>query len=138
MQLAGMIINQRADEMQLQIGPGSSGSDLMKAPLRLPAWRQCPSRRGANRRMWRISLYAQPRQAQNVGVAGLGGIDEIEMILQVLADARHVPKHFDAPRAQVLAGPMPDSISSCGELKAPPHRITSARALTWCSAPALR
>ena len=48
--------------------------------------------------------------------------------MQVGADAGQVEDDVDADLAQVLAGPMPESISSCGELTAPPHRITSAAA----------
>ena len=36
------------------------------------------------------------------------------------------------------AGPMPESISSCGVLKAPPHRITSRRARTSRASPGAR
>src|SRR5258708_175952 len=35
------------------------------------------------------------------------------------------------------AGPMPDSISTCGVLKAPAARITSRSALTWWRGPCL-
>ncbi len=51
------------------------------------------------------------------------------MVLQVLADGQ-VDDRRDAVLAQVIGGPMPDSISRCGELKHPPERITSRSART--------
>ena len=47
------------------------------------------------------------------------------MVLQVGADARHVGGHIDAMRAQQFRRPEPESCISCGELKAPPARMTS-------------
>ena len=53
-----------------------------------------------------------------------------EMILQIAPD-RQVGDDLDAVvAADVPAGPMPDSIRSCGELNAPPARITSLAAST--------
>ncbi len=50
------------------------------------------------------------------------------MVVQVLPDAGQVVDDLDADLTQVVGGPMPDSISSWGELTAPPDRITSASA----------
>ena len=49
-------------------------------------------------------------------------------ILEVLADAGEIDAHRDAVRLEPVAAPMPDSISSCGVLNAPPARMTSRAA----------
>ena len=51
-----------------------------------------------------------------------------EMILQVLADRQIDDRVRCRSARRWSAGPMPDSISSCGELNAPPDRITSRSA----------
>ena len=50
-----------------------------------------------------------------------------EVVLQVLAD-RQIDDRLDAGSRRCSAGPMPDSISSCGELNAPLATITSRSA----------
>ncbi len=63
---------------------------------------------------------------------------ELEMVLQVLADARPVGDDVDPERANSAAGPIPESFRSCGELIAPPQRTTSrlafARRVTHAAA----
>jgi hypothetical protein len=57
-------------------------------------------------------------------LAGVLDVD-LEVVLQVLADAGQVGDDVDAERRSSAALPTPESCSSCGELIAPPQRITS-------------
>ena len=59
----------------------------------------------------------------------------LQVVLHVLADAGQVLLDVDAVFGSCVGSPMPDSISSCGELIAPPHRMISRRALTVCFLP---
>ena len=60
---------------------------------------------------------------------------EFEMVLQILADAgRSATTSIPSARSSA-AGPTPESLSNCGELIAPPHRITSRRAPALVLAP---
>ena len=61
---------------------------------------------------------------------------DLEVVLQVLA-LRQVVDDVDAERAQLVAVPDPESWRSCGELIAPPQRITSP-ARTTSVAPGAR
>ena len=48
---------------------------------------------------------------------------------------RQIFHHIDIELLQVPAGPTPESIRGCGELMAPPHRITSAESIRKSSPP---
>ena len=63
---------------------------------------------------------------------------DLQMVLQIGADARHVGDHLDAQRAQQRRPVRrPESCMSCGELNAPPARITSRLAWATCGRAAL-
>ena len=53
---------------------------------------------------------------------------QLQMILQIFADAAQVVHHGMPSRCRRAPLPMPDSSSSCGEFTAPAARITSLRA----------
>ena len=57
----------------------------------------------------------------------LGGVLDVdlEVVLEVAADPGQVGDDRDAEPLEVGRVPMPESSSSCGELIAPPHRMTS-------------
>ena len=52
----------------------------------------------------------------------------LDVILQMLADVRRIEQAGNAGVSSSFAGPMPESISRCGEPTAPALRITSLSA----------
>ena len=78
-------------------------------------------RAGAERARIASPAAGEPRQpiARSFSVTGCGAAIAdigVEVVVQVGADAGHVPHHRDAERrSRCAAGPSPDSSSSCGE-----------------------
>ena len=58
-----------------------------------------------------------------------------QVVLEVAADAGQVVHDVDLRGCSSAAGPTPESIRSCGELMAPPLRITSRLAPAVCTRP---
>jgi hypothetical protein len=74
--------------------------------------------------------------AEIVLVAGLPGENEVEMILQVLADARRLVNDRDPKGTKSSGLPTPESCKSCGVPKAPPASTISRAASTRLGLPA--
>ena len=85
----------------------------------------------------RARLHREVRRHRHRLRGGVLDVD-LEMVLQVLPHAGQVGHDADAERlAARTRAPMPESWSSCGELIAPPQRITSPARTVSAAAPAL-
>jgi hypothetical protein len=62
----------------------------------------------------------------------------MEVILQILAHAGEIQANIDPRRLSSPFGPIPESISNCGDRKVPAETMTSQAALARSTAPKWR
>jgi hypothetical protein len=125
--LAAVVDQLADDEVQLQVGDGSSGALLMKPPasaklvvskpVRCRAIRKCPAARAR-------AVKEMPKRS--LSLRRVGDLHHVRVVVQV-----HGPRRAAcARRCRSPADwrcPMPDSIRICGDCSAPAHSSTSRR-----------
>ena len=124
-----VVVHNRRNRMELNIGSGQSCASSDKA-ARLRAIRR---QRSTSLRSARAHdfLELQPLADSSFGAPAQPGH---RMILQPDTD-RQIAAHRMPSRVRSCAGPIPESMSNCGELYAPAARITSASASARSSRP---